>query len=185
MQTTTMEMSKPMKRKYRQDSRHKEWYTEFRFRELPVADPPIPGTPHTMFQKSFVDEASLMQVHVHVNGLCVITAGNALQGDCPKSIEFKVTIEENSANKQKKPKQKHNDNAPKSKESGFVTPSDTLLTVEKSDGTFVNLPCCVFGRVLELNNLVSPDLLFNDALLKGYLAVISPQGRFPPLPIDE
>jgi hypothetical protein len=191
--------SKAMKRNNRQETNHQEWYAGFRFREVPMlADPPQPGTPHSLFQKTFVDDASLMQVHQHVNGLCVITAGTALlqdnNSDPPTSIEFQVEELPDSLSSQQK-KRKHDFSAsakqPSSssshhnnnkKKPGFVTPSDTLLKVEKADGTFLHLPCCVLGRVVELNQLLSPDVLYKDALLKGYLAVISPQGSFPPTP---
>jgi hypothetical protein len=193
--------NKATKRKNRQENDHREWYAGFCFREVPVADPPQPGTPHSiMFHKTYIDDASLMQVHQHVNGLCVVTAGTALlshdsgnkmdnknqvdhQGHRPpRSIEFMVAeLPEGLSNKQKKRKYDFaGKNKNNNKDPGYVTPSDTLLQVEKFDGTIVHLPCCVLGRVLELNQSLSPDILFNDPLLTGYLAVIAPQGSFPP-----
>jgi hypothetical protein len=191
--------NKATKRKNRQENSHREWYAGFCFREVPVADPPQPGTPHSiMFHKTFIDDGSLMQVHQHVNGLCVVTAGTALLSNesgnkednknqvdhghrPPRSIEFMVAeLPEGLSNKQKK---RNYDFAGKmNKDPGYVTPSDTLLKVEKYDGTIVHLPCCVLGRVLELNQSLSPNILLNDPLLTGYLAVIAPQGSFPPSP---
>lgn len=167
--------SKKARKRDRRNDKVKEAYASFCFRELPVADPPLPGTPHMLFQRSFVEEGSGMQIHQHANGLCIVTAGSSLS-TCPEALEFQVKESPQGESKKLK-KIKHGS---KENQDGFVAPSDTLLKVESRDGTTIHLPCCVLGRVIELNTLLDPALLVNDPLLKGYLAVIQPNGRFPP-----
>ena len=56
------------------------------------------------------------------------------------------------------------------------------------DGTVVTstttIPfyACVWGTIVELNPeiLVRPNLLFDDPLMDGHLAIIHPAGTFPP-----
>lgn len=177
MATDDSQSKKTRKRKDRRNEKVKEAYASLRFRELPAADPPIPGTPHMLFLKSFVEENSGMQIHQHANGLCIVTAGSALK-ELPVGFEFQVKETPQGESKKLK-KIKHQ--GPKADQEGFVSPSDTLLKVESKDGTNKNLPCCVLGRVFELNTLLTPDLLWKDPLLKGYIAVIQPDGVFPPL----
>ena len=88
---------------------------------------------------------------------------------------------------------------------GSVSPRDPLCEISLSDGTTLQLHCCVAGTVIELNHRLEaatvkvaegkgegasngavvgvrdPSLLLKDPLLNGYLAVIMPaRGPFPP-----
>lgn len=72
---------------------------------------------------------------------------------------------------------------------GAVRPTDPLVTVTDQTATAkettiytTTYPAVVFGSVLEVNTELTLDLLRQDPLLKGYLAVILPSGPFPPPP---
>ena len=66
--------------------------------------------------------------------------------------------------------------------SGMVQPGDVIATIHVSDGSVIHVQSCINGSILELNeNLKSdPNLLLEDPLLDGYVAVILPNGPFPP-----
>ena len=49
-----------------------------------------------------------------------------------------------------------------------------------NNNNMINLYACVWGSILELNRSISPNVLANDPLLDGYLAIILPTGSFPP-----
>ena len=42
------------------------------------------------------------------------------------------------------------------------------------------VPCGVYGSVIEINERLTVDLLRNDPLRTGYLAILRPVGPFPP-----
>lgn len=137
-------------------------------------------------------------VHRHVNGLCVVTAGEALVAMCssPSSVSvstvelLKAECENQSVGgkkkKHKKAKSARNKNSSKGGEGekGAATPDGILAIANLSDGRKVKLRCCVLGTILEVNRRLegtdgNPSLLVTDPLLDGYLAVILPTGPFP------
>jgi hypothetical protein len=60
-------------------------------------------------------------------------------------------------------------------EKGQQGPSKTHPTV------VVPLRSCVWGTIVELNDRLTPQVLLDDPLLDGFVAIILPSGRFPPL----
>lgn len=178
----------------------------------------------------------LQVVHRHLNGLCVVTAGDVLEkllssttrdeddaiGDADaekivpvgiSSVEYLVDVGEGSKsargkmrarNKKGREKKKHNEGKDRRDDGSgtIVSPRDALCRIVLSDGTRVELRCCVSGTVVELNaRLLLPPpppgctggdgaaegdrdpslLLSRDPLLDGHLAVILPtRGSFPP-----
>lgn len=152
---------------------------------------------------------SLQQiVHRHANGLCIVTAGEIVKKACevPPSdakeatppihvvkVEYAVKeAEGQSVGSKRRKKMAKASNSKGSKKSGsdqgssgIARPSDKLARIELSNGSSIDLVCCVFGTILEINkNLIDvPSLLVDDPLLDGYMAVIMPQGPFPFPPV--
>lgn len=169
-------------------------------------------------------------VHLHLNELCVVTAGNVLEKIMESkrndggydnegekvaddvSIRYLVNVERDSVSakgklraknkKQKRQNTKGNEGA--EYHNGNVSPETPLCRVTLSDGTSIELKCCVAGTVIELNRRLDaeisgaehikkvqvaaeretekqeigaagdPRLIFREPLLDGYLAVIMP-----------
>ncbi len=67
---------------------------------------------------------------------------------------------------------------------GMVKPNDLLAQIKLTNGITVNVPSCVCGTLLEVNDNLKQNenlsLLVDDPLLDGYIAVILPNGSFPP-----
>jgi hypothetical protein len=63
---------------------------------------------------------------------------------------------------------------------GLATPNTLLAQLEMENGETQLIPAGVWGIVMELNPQLTPDLLRDDPLLDGYIAVILPVGSFPP-----
>jgi len=141
-------------------------------------------------------------VHKHVNGLCIITAGELLKAVCSSGddaitisrVEF--TKEESDGQsvgaKRKKARRAKSNRKKLDNEKGNTQPLDTLAIVTLSDGQKIDLKCCVQGTIIELNHRLdgkkrelvvdesaNPSLLLSDPLLDGFLAVILPSGHFP------
>jgi hypothetical protein len=147
-------------------------------------------------------------VHQHVNGLCIVTVADSYTLRVPpsskvESIRFVVQEAPTCSAAEKRKKQ-----AKMLKGGtvvGAVMPATviaelTIVTMEETDDekvndtpiasrhtssvtkrtTIVPLYACVWGTILELNHRLTPELLRDDPLLDGYLAVILPSGRFPP-----
>ena len=153
----------------------------------PIVSTGRPGTPHCYFRESYeVDlgnhEDEPKQVaHVHVNGLVVVTAGNSSwtsQGIESVDVLVKVAdVASQSAGNKRKQKAK----MLKGKNvNDAVFPKDKLAVIRTKDGKEVQSRCCAWGSVIEINPNLSPNLLQQDPLLDGYLAVILPSGPFPP-----
>ncbi|KAL9186779.1 hypothetical protein ACHAXT_010499 [Thalassiosira profunda] len=170
---------------------------------------------------------STQVVHRHLNGLCIVTAGNALTECATKageteggsnitiaSVRYLVKASKDSQSargkmrtKMKKQKRADRDEGAegsREEHNGSVSPRDPLCEISLSDGTTLQLNCCVAGTVIELNHRLEkaakgaeengegasngavvgvrdPSLLLKDPLLDGYLAVIMPaRGPFPP-----
>lgn len=172
-------------------------------------------------------------VHRHLNGLCIVTAGNVLETMIQQnladkegadqeeigisSIEYLVKVGQDSLSAKGKIRTKNKKQkrivvaAGKDDGSadGNVSPNDPLCRITLSDGTYIQLNCCVLGTVIELNHRLDskilgpsqgkegtkktaneqatfaldrdPSLVLKDPLLDGYLAVIIPsRGSFPP-----
>jgi len=71
----------------------------------------------------------------------------------------------------------------RSSANGMVKPNDILAQIILTNGITINIPSCVCGTLLEVNTNLKEDLslLVDDPLLDGYVAVILPNGSFPPL----
>lgn len=61
-----------------------------------------------------------------------------------------------------------------------VTPRTIIAKLKLESGETLPLYACVWGTILEVNTALTVDILFDDPLLDGYLAVILPSGNFPP-----
>ena len=94
-------------------------------------------------------------------------------------IKYLQKIHSGSQGKNKKQK------AMKSKfKSMFVEPYDPLMEIHFKDGRIQTFYCCVYGSLVELNSNLqqgSAKCLIEDPLMNGYLAIILPMGRFPPI----
>jgi len=98
--------------------------------------------------------------------------------------------------KRKKSKMMRGNGQKKNSGPGVVKPADVVALVTLGDGREVPLRACVSGTIIELNqrltsesgdgtmeedkSMAVPSLLVTDPLLDGYLAVIMPNGQFPP-----
>ena len=123
-------------------------------------------------------------VHQHVNGLCMVTAGELSipPSMILKSIRF-VAKEAPSCSNAEKRKRQAKMLRGKGKVDHVVTPSTVvaeLVLEERSDGeeakadtgynktTIVPLRACVWGTILEVNSIaLTPDMLLSDPLLDG------------------
>ena len=185
------------KKRRRSDDALAKAYKGVKF--TPIESTERPGTPHCYFRESYRVEflqddeqgESLSSplpppqiVHSHVNGLVVVTAGNSvMQHDTVESIQLlvkKADVASQSAASKRKQKAKmlRGKNV-----QDAVFPKDELATVtcrEAATTKSIPLRCCVWGSVLEVNPNLTPQLLQEDPLLDGYLAVILPSGPFPP-----
>ena len=139
-----------------------------------------------------------MRVHKHANGLCVVTAGDDLVLSLSSlssskdtrlqlsSIEMKQTAAPatSTGNKRKQQSAMLRGKQKAWTDPGVVRPDDVLctmqLTTDGDETRTISLPCAVWGSVLEVNPRLSVDLVQQDPLFAGYLAVILPTGPFPP-----
>ncbi|KAL7533538.1 hypothetical protein ACHAWF_004535 [Thalassiosira exigua] len=149
------------------------------FRERPASG--RPGSPHRYFEKSYdvmtfddgatADDDGGQQlppsrgsqvVHRHLNGLCVVTAGDVLEratagGEVEvSSVHYLVGVRKDVQSargklRAKRAKRKRGGNGGEHCFDGTVSPQDPLCRVTLSDGTTVLLNCCVEGTVVELN----------------------------------
>mmetsp|Transcript_5789 Transcript_5789/g.11315 ORF Transcript_5789/g.11315 Transcript_5789/m.11315 type:complete len:271 (-) Transcript_5789:1843-2655(-) len=142
-------------------------------------------------------------VHHHVNGLCMVTAGDFSipPSKALKSIRFIAKEAAPCSNAEKRKRQaKMLRGRGKVDPTGTVSPSTVIaeLIVEdkktdeisgtedvkeigKINTTIIPLRACVWGTILELNSgALTPQVLLDDPLLDGFIAIILPSGRFPP-----
>ena len=146
-------------------------------------------------------------IHRHANGLCIVTAGKIVKKACescescelPPSeatkearspihvakVEFAVQAMEGQSVGSKRRKKMAKANNNKGSSVGIARPSGKLARIELSNGSCIDLDCCVVGTILEINKklLDTPSLLVDDPLFDGYLAVIIPEGPFPFPPV--
>ena len=116
-------------------------------------------------------------VHHHVNGLCIVTAGEQL----PSSIEsIQFVVKEAPACSRGEKRKRQAKMLKGGRVEGSVSPSTVIAELKVQSGETVPLYACVFGNILELNHSLTAEVLKDDPLLDGYLAVILPSGDFPP-----
>ena len=160
-----------------------------------------PGSPHRFFQASYtvsvaqkgpieqsrsVEESGSapqsineVVVHQHANGLCIVTAGKPRSN--VKNIQFLIKeVPESSAGERRKCLSKLLSGRNIADTQGLTTPNTFLAQLEMENGETQLIPAGVWGIVMELNPQLTPDLLRDDPLLDGYIAVILPVGSFPP-----
>jgi len=140
-------------------------------------------------------------VHQHVNGLCMVTAGELSipPSKILRSIRF-VAKEVPSCSNAEKRKRQAKMMKGRGKVDHVVSPSTVIaelvlenrisahshsesekMDTEKTKKNIIPLRACVWGTILELNNTaLTPDVLLEDPLLDGFIAIILPTGRFPP-----
>ena len=157
-----------------------------------------PRSPHRFFSSSYtVKKGSTQQtttttttisnttiqqvVHKHVNGLCIVTAGEIIPSSV-RSIQFVVNEAPASSAAEKRKRQAKMLKGSKIEDT--VSPTTKIAELNLEDGTVIPLLACVFGTILELNKSLTPEILKDDPLLNGFLAVILPSGDYPPN-IDE
>ena len=151
------------------------------------------------------DDGFHQVIHRHANGLCIVTGGSSIQKAVKDgkrsilSVEFqKVAPDPQSIGGKRKKKAKLKKNG-QTTCSGMARPWDSLVVVTLDNGQTIDLKCCVYGTILEINeklqfsstdvnnekhhlahnNTLQQSLLVSDPLLDGYLAVIMPTGSFP------
>ncbi|KAL3919887.1 MAG: hypothetical protein SGILL_003528 [Bacillariaceae sp.] len=133
-------------------------------------------------------------VHQHVNGLCIVTAGDIgtwLPDRYPShhlhEIQFVAQEAPACSGAEKRKRQA------KMLRGGKVENSVTPLTIiaklilkqeANGNGNSSNIEIPIhagaWGTIIELHRDVTPQTLMEDPLLDGHLAVIQPSGRFPP-----
>ena len=141
-----------------------------------------PRSPHRFFFTSYTvsspDNTSIQQVvHKHVNGLCIVTAGETI----PSSIQsIKFIAKEAPACSAGEKRKRQTRMLQGSTVEDAVSPCTKIAELHLQDGTVIPLLACVFGTILELNQSLTPEILQDDPLLDGFLAVILPSGDYPP-----
>lgn len=142
-------------------------------------------------------------VHQHVNGLCIVTAGDIatwLPDRYPnhflENIQFVAQEAPACSGAEKRKRQAKMLRGGKVEH--VVTPVTVIakLILKKRAQTTDNenddndnkadieipIHAGAWGTIIELNHGVTPPVLMDDPLLDGHLAVIQPSGRFPPPP---
>lgn len=157
-----------------------------------------PATPHSFFKHSYDVEVNNQEnkqiedsqqstcngrvvVHQHANGLCIVTIGD-LNDQKIKSIDYQVKESPSnlSANERRKRQSKLLRGGTVEDSQGITSPNTILARVTLDSDEIVNIPAGVWGSIMELNSNITPELLMQDPLLDGYLAIILPTGSFPP-----
>jgi hypothetical protein len=218
--SSSLAPSKRKNRPFRQDSLSLA-YEGIVYTERPRSNEP--GTPNRFFASSYTvsfasqheEETSkdaatssthcleltwIQVVHRHVNGLCIVTAGEQHLTNTKGQVTFQVEQASACSNGQRRKQQakmlkrgvesqrhatnhnnnNHNSHHDSNNNVGMVTPNSILAQLTLENGGTVSLRACVWGTVLEINNNLTPSLLEKDPLLDGYLAIILPTGTFPP-----
>lgn len=208
-----MTLTKRDSRKQKMETEDRMRYKDWSFEKWEHSAHNVPGTPHRYFQDVFTVRRNIectkndvpisieQVVHMHANGLAIVTAGNSIsnvlkqvdaQGEqiTVTRFEFKIDVKDSVASvgaKRKKARAMKNGLS----QNEIVAPNDTLATLQLSNGEKIEFKCCMAGTLLETNSkLVVTDsnienskrcysLLRGNPLLDGYLAIILPFGRFP------
>jgi hypothetical protein len=167
--------------KKRKQDPYKTAYQNFTYTPIPSTG--RPGTPHRFFAESYdvvqKNGGSLtMRIHTHRNGLCVVTAGDGEKRSCVES--FEMHSKEAPASSAGAKRKQQSAMLRGKERSDTVRPDHVLCTLLSETGEKEELPCAVWGTLLEINPRLSVNLLRDDPLLSGYLAVVLPTGPFPP-----
>lgn len=163
----------------------------------PIGSSGHPRSPHRFFKESYVasfakEESNIgsqspprasvelkQVVHHHVNGLCIITAGSNLPDKSMISaLEFKAKEASTCSAAEKRKRQAKMLRGGKVDEA--VLPNTVIAELRQTSGETIPIFACVWGTILELNHSITVDVLLDDPLLDGYVAVILPSGSFPP-----
>lgn len=175
-------------REGQKDDAYRKAYANFSYQAVPPSG--CPGSPHRYFESSYIAQAtadkaprtSTIRIHRHANNLCVVTAGDSnLEG----SIESVQWHHKEAPPTSAGSKRKQQSKLLRGKEEdalGVVRPDDVLCTIRMADQSLIEIPCGVWGTVVEINSSLISDCtrLTRDPLFSGYLAVILPTGPFPP-----
>jgi hypothetical protein len=164
--------------KTKDDAFHKI-YDGLSYQALASSDQP--GAPHRFFKTSYALEPNHQVIHQHVNGVCVVTAGSDLlkDGSSITHVELKQTAAPSMS--QGELRKAHSKLLRGKSVPHTVAPGDILAIATTSNGRHIHLCCAVWGTILEVNETITPQLLMDDPLLNGFLAVILPAGPFPPV----
>jgi hypothetical protein len=142
-------------------------------------------------------------VHQHINGLCVVTAGQ-LSNVIPSSLTLKsirFVAKEAPPSSAAMKRKRQTKMLKGGKVDDVVHPSTVIaeLILEENNNSnnnnnndkeiqekeiiIIPLYACVWGTIIELNNRnesLTPKVLLDDPLLDGHIAIILPSGKFPP-----
>jgi hypothetical protein len=169
-----------------------------------------PDSPHAFFASShsvdFVEKQNddneqqppkLPQVvNQHVNGLCVVTVGDAisswLSSQYPQHIlkDIRYVVKEPPTSNASEKRKRQAKMLRGQKVDNTVVPTTTIAEMilvdngsnNNSKEKIIPIRSCVWGTIIELNEELSPKVLLDDPLLDGYIAVVLPTGSFPPPP---
>jgi glycine cleavage system H lipoate-binding protein len=149
-----------------------------------------PRSPHSFFETSHMVSFSNMPldspsrkyeikqvVHKHRNDICIVTVGEHIPSSVT-SIKF-VAREAPSCSAAQKRKRQAKMLKGKNVEHS-VSPDTLLAEIHLESGEVLPLYACVFGTIIEVNQNLTPEILADDPLLDGFLAIILPSGSFPP-----
>lgn len=182
-------------REGRKDDAYKKAYEKFTYQSVPSSG--RPGSPHRYFAASYsvqetgkpsLNQSTGMRIHRHANNLCIVTAGDLVSGGDIKSIQFHHKEAPPSSAGSKRKQQSKLLRGKEDSITGVVKPDDVLCTIQMANESKVEIPCAVWGTVMEVNPYYMSgecSRLVGDPLFSGYLAVILPTGPFPPPPKDE
>eukprot|EP00980_Cylindrotheca_fusiformis_P017147 scaffold5276_cov134-Cylindrotheca_fusiformis.AAC.14 len=149
-----------------------------------------PRSPHSFFETShsvsftdlppespYMKHAIKQVVHKHRNDLCIVTAGENIPSGV-KSIKLVANEAKACSGAEKRKRQAK---MLKGKEvEDAVSPSTVLAELQLESGEVIPLHACVFGSIIEVNENLTTEILADDPLLDGFLAIILPSGSFPP-----
>lgn len=188
-------MTKKRTREEREDLKdhaYRKAYENFSYQPVPPSG--CPGSPHRYFESSYTVHAttedaprtSAMRIHRHANNLCVVTAGDLIPEGTIESVQLHHQEAPPSSAGSKRKQQSKLLRGKEEVAVGVVRPDDVLCTIRMANQAVVEIPCAVWGTVVEVNSSLTSDCsrLARDPLFSGYLAVILPTGPFPP-PKDE
>lgn len=165
----------------------KREYASIRFEERkPIDNPRSPNsffeTSHTILFSDAGEQSEVQQVvHKHRNDLCVVTVGEKIPSNL-QSINFVAREAPACSAAEKRKRQTRMLQGRKVEDT--VSPCTTLAELQLVSGEKIALKACVFGTIIELNNNLTPDVLKDDPLLDGFLAIILPSGSFPPRELE-
>ncbi|GAX12422.1 hypothetical protein FisN_2Hu253 [Fistulifera solaris] len=176
-------------REDKKDDAYRKAYERFSYTSVPSNA--CLGSPHRYFESSYIvrptndnllQTFSSMRIHRHANNLCVVTVGNLISDKIIESVQLHHQEAPPSSAGNKRKQQSKLLRGKETSASGIVRPDDILCTIKISDQSIIEVPCAVWGTVVEVNSALVNDCarIKHDPLFSGYLAVILPTGPFPP-----